>query len=74
MALSGAKQKAVDSFRSWLMNNDVQFTEHANGHFQVYNSKGKLGDVWSTTQKGIFSGITLMGIHSLKRFIADHKE
>lgn len=74
MALAAAKQSKVDSFRSWLINNDVQFTEHANGHFQVFNPKGKIGDVWSTTEKAIFAGETTMGTHSIKRYIKDHVE
>ena len=52
-ATQDAKKLAkIEEFREWLIKEDIRFIEKANGHFQIFNHKGKLCyQVWATTEK-----------------------
>lgn len=64
------KQEKIAEFRQWLIDHDVQFTEHANGHFQIYVGGEKLMDVWATTERArLVISDTIMGLHAIKKNI-----
>lgn len=67
------KEERVDNFRQWLIDQDAEFTEHNNGHFQVFNGGDKLMDVWATTERcRLITGDGLVGINSIKKTIGAH--
>lgn len=73
--LTEKKQSRVDDFRQWLMDNDIEFTEHANGHFQIYVDGNKLMDIWATTEKGrIITGDKMAGMYFIKKSIIAHRD
>jgi len=49
------KEQQIQAFRSWLTEHNIHFEEHANGHFQIFDtiSGDLLYQVWPTTQKMI---------------------
>lgn len=45
-------EKKVNDFRQWLINQDIDFVEKANGHFQIFNVNQELVyQVWATTER-----------------------
>lgn len=75
LAIGMSKAEKVDSFKDWLIENDVEFTEHANGHFQIYNAGDKLMDVWATTEKArLVTQDSMVGFHVIKKTITAHRQ
>lgn len=52
------KVALVEQFAKNLMDNDIMFTQHANGHFKIYDSAtlSCTNQVWVTTEKMIEEG------------------
>lgn len=67
------KAEKVEDFRQWLIDNDIEFLEHANGHFQVFNMGDRLMDVWATTEKcRLVTGDNMIGFNVIKKTIDAH--
>lgn len=69
------KQEKIAEFRRWLIDHDVQFTEHANGHFQIYVGGERLMDVWATTERArLVTDDTVIGLHAIKKDITIYSD
>lgn len=63
------KLKAVVEFKKYLQVQDIGFTEHANGQFNLYNDDKLIYTVWVTTGKVMRkpSDEVFIGIDKLKK-------
>lgn len=69
------KQALVDAYVEWLMFNDIQFIEHANGQFNVYSSltNKHVGTLWATRHKFWKTGAptSITGEERIKQIILE---
>lgn len=69
------KLAKIEEFRNWLQNNDVSFVEKVNGHFQIFNAKGKLiFQVWATTGRMNVqtSGSVVNGLSQIEKYLDNY--
>lgn len=45
------KEEKIEQARQWLINQDAEFREFANGHFRVFQQGDPVIDFWATTLK-----------------------
>lgn len=70
MALSEKKQAMVDSFRDWLKEEELEYKEHANGHFRIFNEGSVVANVWATSETMITAVDTKhIGMPYVKKYI-----
>jgi len=52
--MKARKKKATEDFRAWLISEDIEFRECANGQFNIYNDTQQVAyTVWATTGRMI---------------------
>lgn len=63
----------IDAFRQFLMDNDFNFKEKTNGHFQLFDDSQKLQyQVWATTEKLLgTAGQSAVGTGKIQRVLTD---